>query len=102
MIDIVQSENPVLRKIADEVPLTHIGSTQVKKAIRDMKAALRTQADGVAIAAPQIGVSLRIFLVAGKIFDEAWQKGEAGAEPSKKDDVVFINPILTKLSKKKR
>jgi peptide deformylase len=35
-----------------------------------MKKALASQSDGVGLAAPQIGIPLRIFIVSGKIFDE--------------------------------
>lgn len=104
MITIVQKENPVLRKTAEEVPIKEIGSPKIQQVIKDMKKALATQGDGVAIAAPQIGVSLRIFVVAGKIFDASWRRGETvQGEPEKKiEDIVFINPHITKLSKTKK
>ena len=105
MTTIVQKENPVLREVAKEVPLKDIKSAKIKKVIRDMKNTLATQPDGVAIAAPQIGVSLRIFVVAGKIFeDDFTRKGnelvEKISEPS--PDLVFINPLIIKLSKSKK
>ena len=72
---------------------------------------MRAEEDAVAIAAPQIGVSLRIFIVAGKVF--VYQKSgsveEGAEEKEKKDgvpplhqDVVFINPELIKRSQKKQ
>lgn len=104
MVKIIQKEDPVLRAIAQEVPVKDITSAKVKKIIRDMKKALSTQPDGVAIAAPQIGVSLRIFVVSGKIFDEQWQRGEG--VPAGKEvlipDFAFINPVITKMSKTKK
>ena len=105
MITIVQKEDPVLRAIAKEVPLKEIKSVKIKKVIRDMKAMLKTQPDGVAIAAPQIGVSLRIFVVSGKIFEDDFRrKGDEAIEKSSEPipDLVFINPIITKLSKAKK
>lgn len=101
MIEIVQKENPVLRKVAKEVLVKDIESKEIKKVLTDMKKALHATVDGVAIAAPQIGVSLQIFIVAGKVFD--MQEGVYD-EKSKKtvyDDQVYINPIITKLSRKK-
>ena len=104
MLTIVQKENPVLRAIAKEVPIPEITSAHVKRVIRDMKKMLKTQPDGVAIAAPQIGESLRIFVVSGKIFEESWQKelvlpeGTAVQTP----DLTFINPRILKLSKTKK
>lgn len=102
---IVQKEDPVLREISKEIPLKDINNAKVKKVIRDMKSMLATQPDGVAIAAPQIGVALRIFVVAGKIFDESFKrKSEEPIEKTEKKspDLVFINPVITKLSKAKK
>ena len=62
-INILQKEELVLRKNAESVPLKEITSPKIKKIIADMKTALESQTDGVAIAAPQIGVPLRIFVV---------------------------------------
>ena len=104
-ITILQKENPILRQVAKEVLLKDIKSVKVKKVIRDMKYMLKTQPDGVAIAAPQIGVSLRIFVVAGKIFDEDFsRKGDEQVETTKEKspDLVFINPLITKFSKSKK
>lgn len=99
MTSIVQKDNPVLRAIASEVSQKDILSTKVKKTIDEMKKALASQDDGVAIAAPQIGVGLRIFVVSGKAI--SFMKGEdekSGDYP----DMVFINPKITKQSKKKK
>lgn len=105
MIEIVQKQDPVLRKIAKEVPIKDITSPQVQKVIRDMKEALNSQDDSVAIAAPQIGVSLRIFVVSGKAFayDKEDQKENGDNKKKKKapPDVAFINPEIIKISKKK-
>ncbi len=107
MIEIVQSENSVLREIAKEVPITEITKPKIKKIISDMITALDSQDDGVAIAAPQIGVSLRIFVVSGRIFDEDFIRGQGSTEgdlylKARQKDIVFINPILKKISKDKK
>ncbi len=104
MVTIVQNGDPVLRKVAKEVAIADLATPKIKKIIREMKQSLSTQADGVAIAAPQIGYSVRIFVVSGKIFDKRWQEGQhlSAEELAKIDDVVFINPVITKLSKTKR
>lgn len=102
MIEIIQKENPVLRKTATQVPVGEITSAKIKKIIRNMKEALNSQDDGVAIAAPQIGVSFRIFVISGKAFlyDE---KNEDDGKKKKAvpPDAVFINPEIIKISKKK-
>lgn len=100
MVEIVQQGHPVLRQIASPVPVEEIGSTKIQGIIESMKKALATQKDGVAIAAPQIGEPLRIFVVSGRIFDPAWEDEEAESVPH--PDMVFINPVITKLSKTKR
>ena len=61
-----------------------------------MKSALDSQEDGVAIAAPQIGVPLRIFLVSGRIL-QSINKSDKLLK-----DLIFINPKIIKLSSKKR
>lgn len=100
MITIVQQKEPVLREIAKEVPVADITSAHIKKILKDMKTALDSQEDGVAIAAPQIGVSLRIFLVSGIVLDMIKNQGKEELEEGPRSpDLVFINPIITKLSK---
>lgn len=101
MVKIVQKENPVLRKVAKAVPISQIKSERIKTILKNMAKALATQNDGVAIAAPQIGESLRIFVVSGKIFDPEFKRGNGGSNNKKLfRDLVFINPEFIKLSKK--
>ncbi|MBP9715227.1 MAG: peptide deformylase [Candidatus Pacebacteria bacterium] len=122
MSAILQKEEKVLRKIAKEVPISSITTPKIKKILKEMSMSLATQDDGVAIAAPQIGYSLRIFVVSGKIFEAEFSKrglsqddGPRGSaprargdsDPSQKDsavrvkDIVFINPVISKLSRDK-
>ncbi len=102
---IVQDGDPVLRSVAKDVPLDSIGTKEINAVIDRMNIALLREADGVAIAAPQIGVSLRIFIVSRKAF--AVEDEEAKDEKTKKvlimpeRNMVVINPKINKLSKKK-
>ncbi|TAK57142.1 peptide deformylase [Patescibacteria group bacterium] len=96
MIEIVQKDDPVLRQKATEVAISEITSPRIRKILADMKEALASQEDGVALAAPQIGVPLRIFIVAGFALTEELQESK-----DRPDDLVFINPTITKLSKDK-
>jgi peptide deformylase len=99
MATIVQKEDPVLRQVAEPVPPDMIGSAKLAKIIKDMKDALKSQDDGVAIAAPQIGVSLRIFVISGRIYEILRPESD---EPEKKvKDIVFINPRIVKISKER-
>jgi len=96
-IVIVQRDNPVLRAIAKPVAAADIGTAKLNQIIEDMKSALHSQKDGIAIAAPQIGHSLRMFVVDGSLLKKADKeyKGNDG-------DLVFINPTILKLSKDKK
>lgn len=104
MVQILQKEAPVLRTKAEPVNPKDFGSDRLKKILHDMKVALEKEHDGVAIAAPQIGVPLRIFIVSHRAF-EYNHTGEAAPEPGTTipatTDMVFINPVITKLSRKK-
>lgn len=117
MAVILQKDAPVLRAQAQPVNPKDFGSARLKKIIIDMKTALNKEEDGVAIAAPQIGVPLRIFVVSHRAFefkDEPQETELSVSIPSpippetsgKKQensakDMVFINPEITKLSRKK-
>ncbi len=96
---IVQKNEPVLREKAKEVPKEKITSPEIQKIISDMKKALASQNDGVAIAAPQIGKSLRIFMVSGKA--TAITKKE-NPEEVYYPETIYINPKITKRSKTKK
>lgn len=112
MKKILQKEEKVLKKIAKEVRINDIKSIKTKRVLKEMSEALKSQGDGVAIAAPQIGYSMRIFLVSGKIFAKNFAKNredgllnqdnvvEKVAEEKIKD-LVFINPKISKLSREK-
>ena len=101
MCEIVQKENMILREKSQDIPIEKITSPKIQKIIMKMKEVLDSQDDGVAIAAPQIGVPLRIFVISKKV--EIITKGLEGIpekEKSKYKDLVYINPIINKLSKK--
>jgi peptide deformylase len=99
MAEIVQEGDPVLRKVAQPVPLKDIGSARLMRIIKDMQEALAKEEHGVALAAPQIGVSLRLFIIAKRVFNEKHADIEDGTE-APKDDLVFINPEFVRRSRK--
>lgn len=120
---ILQKEEKVLRQMAHEVNLEDIKTPKIKKILKEMSESLKSQDDGVAIAAPQIGYSLRIFVVSSKIFRaESLRAGSLSdsaesalpLDPSAYEtpraensalqnskDLVFINPKISKLSREK-
>lgn len=112
--EIVQKENKVLHQNTKDIPVSEIATPKIKKIIKEMSQALKGQSDGVAIAAPQIGYLLSIFVVSGKIFHKDFVRGEkelekiplghsptGEAENEIPKDLVFINPKIIKLSKEK-
>lgn len=100
MSDVLQKNELVLRKKAQEVAISDIKSREIQEIIQDMKDTLRPYKEGVAIAAPQIGHELRIFVVSGHIFNEE-ALTEDNKEKATDPDVVFINPEIVKSSQKK-
>lgn len=100
--NIIQNGDPVLRQISTAVPLGEIKGKGVQKILSEMANALHKQHDGVAIAAPQIGVSLRIFIVSGKVFDMQAGTYDEKSKKSKSPDLICINPVISKLSKEKK
>lgn len=105
MVQILQKEAPVLRAVAEPVNPKDFGSARLQKILHDMQVALEKEHDGVAIAAPQIGVPLRIFIVSHRAFvvhsDTPGAPEQELTKPAAKN-VIFINPVITKLSRKKK
>lgn len=93
MAKLVPENHPALHTIAEEITQEDFESGFVKKLVKDLKAGLKSYSvDGftaVAIAAPQIGVSKRLFLIED-------QSSDRDALPC----LVAINPQILKVSKK--
>ena len=130
MKKILQQKEKVLRQTAKEVDLSIIKTKKLQTVLKEMSQALKSQDDGVAIAAPQIGYKLRIFIVSGKIFAKDFGKGNQEPHPDPllvkeivsgkifaqephpdpllikerektPKDLIFINPKISKLSRAK-
>jgi len=105
MIKIVQKEDKILHQSTKKILISEITTSKIKKILKEMSLALKSQNDGVAIAAPQIGYSLSIFIVSGKIFHKDFVRGKQEFEkiPDKEipKDLIFINPKIIKLSREK-
>lgn len=92
MKEIVQEGTLVLREVAQSVPEELFGSVELARIIKDMEEALEKEPDGVALAAPQIAVPYRIFIV---------RNDRTVPEPKKIPDIeVYINPEIIKTSRK--
>lgn len=84
---IVQLGNEVLRKEAKEVAIEKIKSKEIQDLIKEMIEVLKSEEIGVGLAAPQIGVDKRIFIL---------------KDIKKNKYFVFVNPKILKLSKEGR
>jgi peptide deformylase len=100
MIPIVQKGDPVLREKAQTLPVEEITSPKVKAILKRMTEGLYQEEDGVAIAAPQIGESVRIFIVSGKVLSPNYPDLHQDEVPP--PDLICINPEIVKLSKTKK
>lgn len=93
MAKLVPESHPALHTIAEEITAEEFADGTVTKLLKDLRKAIKTyKVNGftaVAIAAPQIGVSKRLFLIEDQSTDR---------DPL--PTIVAINPRFTKLSKK--
>src|SRR6185503_18139894 len=94
-------ENPALREVARDVPHKDISGKNIQTLIAEMKELLSHEEYGVALAAPQLGEAIKLFIVSGRAL--ARDKRNAKDEPgSGRDDnkvvplpdQVYINPEL--------
>lgn len=97
MTPIVQVGTPTLRETAKAVPEALFGTKELSTMLSSMEKALDKEADGVALAAPQIALPYRIFIVR---YDRMVTLPE-GTEPLPPHVGVFINPVIIKHSRKK-
>ncbi len=99
MKEIVQEGAPVLRGVAKAVPEELFGSAELAAIIADMEKALAPEEDGVALAAPQIGIPYRIFIVR---VDRSTPPGPPDAPPLPPTVDVYINPEIIKTSRRRQ
>jgi peptide deformylase len=80
MLNIFVNPDPVLRKVANDLAKKDFTSAEYKKLFEDMSATM-LERDGVGLAAPQIGKSVRLIVIN--------RKG---------NPLVMVNPQITKKS----
>ncbi|PIR84055.1 hypothetical protein COU18_01460 [Candidatus Kaiserbacteria bacterium CG10_big_fil_rev_8_21_14_0_10_51_14] len=126
-----ENKNPVLRDISKDILLRDIKSPRIKKLITDMKALLAKEEYGVALAAPQVGEPIRLFIVSGRaLLRQAQDKsprhprsdyehndssidvsrhstgpegpGSGPRTGAESRDQVYINPVILKTSRAKK
>lgn len=101
MRNIVQDGDPVLREHAQDIPVADIPREETQALIRELQDIVRNEPLGVAIAAPQIGASVRLFVISGAaLLDPA--AAEKKPTTNLPPDLVFINPEVIRVSRKKK
>jgi methionyl-tRNA formyltransferase len=93
---ILQEGDPLLREEAQEISKEFFNTSPLNEIVDKMKAALDAEPDGVALAAPQIGISQRIFIVR---YDRL-QSNPTGI-PIEPHIGVYINAEFTRTSRKR-
>ena len=102
MKEIVQDGVPVLREIAQPVPEGLFGTSELAQLITNMEEALDKELEGVALAAPQIDVSYRLFIVRkDRTLPLKKKVGNAFPIPPTPEIEVYINPEIVKTSRKR-
>ena len=104
MREIVQEGHKVLRATAEPVPQSAFGGAKLRELLRDMDAALNVEPDGVALAAPQVGVSWRLFIVRMDRVEPERTSDGGEIPPGEQTPVVevYINPEITKTSRRRQ
>lgn len=100
---IVQDGAPVLRGTAKPVPEKMFGSAELAQLVADMNKALDAELEGVALAAPQIGVPYRMFVVRKDrtLPPPLVAEGAPLPPPPSAEHEVYINPEILKTSRRK-
>lgn len=85
----MERTSDVLRQIAVPVPLALIKTKKFQQLLLDLGDTLAVETDGVALAAPQIDVSRRLFIVSHRFLG------------NQTNNLICINPVLKKTSRQK-
>ena len=103
MREIVQDGASVLRQVAKAVPEDMFGTEDLSRLVADMAEALDAEPDGVALAAPQVGIAYRIFIVRKDRTLPPPPMSEGAEAPARAAEVeVYINPDITKTSRRRQ
>jgi peptide deformylase len=108
LLEIREKDAPILRKSSRAVALGDIRSPRIQALIRDMRETLEREEDGVALAAPQVGELMRLFVVSPRAFlsrerECSAEEYSAEAEAIRaREHLVFINPLISRRSREHR
>ena len=91
MAKIIAKDSPILRQTAPPVSEEEFRSYKLTHELAQMREILESFNDGIALAAPQIGISKRIFIISEKINLDRKDKIK---------NLTFINPEIKRESRK--
>lgn len=100
--EIIQLGDERLRTVCEAISKPHITDKETQKILQELDEALASQSDGVAISAPQIGITKRVFVVGGMVFDKDFQERITDKPNPEIANRYYINPVITKTSRKTR
>jgi peptide deformylase len=90
ILPIVAYGNPVLKRVADEITSDY---PDLYELIENMWETMYA-AHGVGLAAPQIGLSIRLFVIDASLFVDEEEMNQEEIDTLKDLKKVFINPII--------
>jgi len=90
ILPIVAYGNPVLKRVADEITSDY---PDLSELIENMWETMYA-AHGVGLAAPQIGLSIRLFVIDASLFVDEEEMDQEEIDALKDLKKVFINPII--------
>lgn len=98
MLPIVKLPTPTLRVRSIEINREILLSAEIQQFIVDMIPTMYGD-DGIGLAAPQVGKNIRVCII-GKEAVEMDKRPNKGEKKSTKKDLVLVNPVWQKRSKK--
>ncbi len=87
-LEVLHIGNPLLRKVARKLEPAELDTAALEQLVADMIDTMEAE-DGIGIAAPQVGASVQVAVVAMK--DDSERYEEAESFPL----TVFVNPMVT-------
>ncbi|MEK7201229.1 MAG: peptide deformylase [Patescibacteria group bacterium] len=95
----IPEQDAILREESMPVPDELFGTPELRAMLSDMEETLDAASNGVALAAPQIGLLWRIFIVR---YDRMLSPSEEENSPPLSPEVgIFINPVISRTSQRK-
>ncbi len=86
LLEVTLEPNPILHKKGRDLTVAELSKPEMKKLIKNMVETMYVK-DGVGIAAPQVGQSLQLCVIAKKF-----------SPINQNEDLILVNPVWKKMS----